>query len=514
MSSVGDLNFASFINQTFSHGSLHINNLHVLLKCLVHKLNLDEIELTIEEGSMKKHSAQSERSVSAENNFENYDQIQNRTDFVLPILPNPEKLNEVLCQETNSNPVVDMMDLLNLTKRVEALEITVQKLTSFYSFKKHQSGEENPKDSKGRESNSNEIEKTILIPSDKQTEETILIPSEKQSEETILNPSYTKTEETSNQVNPSKSFSPDQVSSKSSIHSDPTVNSQKSKDSQKDEEKSEKSIRSRSSLFSRENLKNLVDEQVRLQGSKMMEKITKISKIVCDLQKQVNAQQETVDDLLFATESLDVRIEETINEMKNFNKNIFCLKSDTKTLLSDSKIVEEKLDDLFTKHQIMSNLKANKSYVDELWRQKAFKTDLELCVRRNEFEPLIDILKLKFSLLNDNFEDLSAKTKKSFCCVQALVTESKNNWENNKEAIKFVIDEFKKDITILIHELVKNPSGLAGSKDLDTNLNCLVCKTNVSMVKVVKNIPKLSSVTQKFKRDMVKLYEKQDDNEE
>ena len=175
--------------------------------------------------------------------------------------------------------------------------------------------------------------------------------------------------------------------------------------------------------FLTEELKTLINQQINAAGSLISKKLSKIEKSVCGLQKTAMSHQETIDDLLFACESIDMKHVETVGEIKDFNSKILCLKRDVRTLIEDSTQFKSELEEVNTKYEIIDEVKTNKTYVDELWRQKAFKSDLEFFVRRDEFDPLVDVLQLKFSLLTEHFDKLDGKTKKSLACMKSEIDE-------------------------------------------------------------------------------------------
>lgn len=97
-----DKNLSELLNAAFDHGTVHFKFLEIFLKNLIVKFNL--------------------------NNDENFS-YSTKNDATLKSIPSTNTLKQGLCKD-ESNPLENMINVINLTKRVEALEISVQKLTS------------------------------------------------------------------------------------------------------------------------------------------------------------------------------------------------------------------------------------------------------------------------------------------------------------------------------------------------------------------------------------------------
>lgn len=104
----------SLLNNTFNNGTVHLKNLEQVIRLLVQKL---------------------------ENNDGNKSECSHREEFTDPIsklFSSKETMKHFMCTETKKNPMIEIINLLNITKRIEALEISVQKLTSIVqTFMKH-----------------------------------------------------------------------------------------------------------------------------------------------------------------------------------------------------------------------------------------------------------------------------------------------------------------------------------------------------------------------------------------
>jgi len=104
----------SLLNNTFDNGTVHIKNMEQVIKLIVQKL---------------------------ENNVGNKSECSREefTDPVAKLFSSIEAMKQSVCTDNEKNPMTEIINLLNVTKRVEALEISVQKLTSIvHTFMKHE----------------------------------------------------------------------------------------------------------------------------------------------------------------------------------------------------------------------------------------------------------------------------------------------------------------------------------------------------------------------------------------
>lgn len=437
MSKEHHVNFNDLLNLTFNNGSVNIKHLQLLFKILVAQLKLDDVEVFFSDQNLL--SKEYDDIQVTENEKEDV-----KMDPVITTISKPENLAEVLSQEESSNPLTDMSDLLKITERVEAVEISTKKLTTLIE--------------------------TLL-----KTEKSNEMKSEEFLEDSLISNSPSKKESTT-------------VSLSKHSQSSPITQKSSSASSKCDQ------------YFI--DFKDMVEKQIAqidATSFNASEKLSKLTKNVCDIQKTMMTLQETIDDLMYTCERNDLKSDDTAWEIKDFNSKIFCLKSDVTKLLNNSKEFKLKLVEVDTKYETMNNIKTNKSYVDELWNQKAFKSDLELMLRRDEFDDMTDILRLKFSLLNEHFEKLQENTKKSLACFKSKVDEKLEKQElmKFKDTTTNLFDEFTKELKTLLCELTKNP--------LDPNLNCILCDSKISMMKKAKDIPQLSAITQRFKLNMNKI---------
>lgn len=229
-------------------------------------------------------------------------------------------------------------------------------------------------------------------------------------------------------------------------------------------------------------------EAEKLLKKQIDEKLSSLNQNICDLQKKAIEFQEQIDDLMFASEQIDIKADETINDINDYNSKIFCLKSDVKTLVKDSKEFKEKFVSIAEMHEVMNNVKTNKSYVDELLRQKAFASDLEKFVPRDDFDTITDVLCLKFSLMEENFSKLKENLKNTLACFKSEIDEKleKSELKKFKDTMSTLFDDFVNALKILLFPLMNAP-GVNHSCDKEPS------------------IPKLDSVANRFKSKMDKI---------
>lgn len=104
----------SLLNNTFDNGTVHIKNLEQVIKLIVQKLD---------------------------NNVGDKSECS-RKEFMDPVgklFSSIETMKNNVCTENDKNSMTEIINLLNVTKRIEALEISVHKLTSIvHTFIKHE----------------------------------------------------------------------------------------------------------------------------------------------------------------------------------------------------------------------------------------------------------------------------------------------------------------------------------------------------------------------------------------
>lgn len=492
------VNFNDLLSLTFDNGSVHIKNLQTLFKILFTHLKLEDVRVSLGDQNLMLTACDVQILKESDNVVvvKKMDQKDVKTDPVVATIPKSDKLVENLCKSKHENPIVEMLDLLNITKRVEAVEISILKLISLVENLMKKDNDKKIKEADETENASkNESENLSKNSSISKIETPSINSVISTSSKELLTPTKKDSTPTNSprdsQGSPSlKSSTPSATNTQNSQASQEAVDSSPPKCCQPTID-----------------IEGIVKQQIDSASEIFCEKISKLSKEMCEIQKSMTTIQENVDDLIFACEQNDVKSNETAWEIKDFNSKIFCLKSDVKTLLSDAKNFKEKFIEVDAKCETLNTNKTNKFYVDELWNQKAFKSDLELFVPRDEFDPLTDILRLKFSLLSENFEKLQENTKKSLACFKSRIDEKleKQELEKFKDTTTTLFDEFVTELKILLHQLTKNPLGIAGTKNLDPNLNCFSCESKISMMKTTVTVPKLDAISQKFKYKLDKI---------
>lgn len=236
-----------------------------------------------------------------------------KNDPLVETMPSASTLKQGLCSEM-TNPIEDMMNVVNLTKRVEALEISVHKLTSLLQTIIQQQKKRN--DSDDEEENWQNFKTGNVIEPQKDDGET---------------------------AGTTKEF-----------------------------KGSTKSIKKCC-------IKNLNPSEDLL--SFPLNQISPIEQI-CHLQKQMSSTEGHIEDIFFACEQNDEKIDEAILSMNDFNRKIFCLKSNVNCLLVDSSVFKRQFHELSEKCEAMK--KTNKSYVDD-------QLKLFLSVAYDEMEKLVNI---------------------------------------------------------------------------------------------------------------------------
>jgi hypothetical protein len=262
-----------------------------------------------------------------------------------------------------------------------------------------------------------------------------------------------------------------------------------------------------SSKFNVDGMESFVNQQLEIANQVVNKSLSQITENVCELQKKSNTIQDQIDDLFFACKQNDIRNDEISRGTNNFNSKIFCLKTDVKSLLNDSESFKEKFVEIYRNLETMNKVKTNKSYVDELWNQKAYKSDLEKFVNRDEFDPMTDVLKLKFSLMQEELSKLQENLKTRTACLKLDFDDKmeKNEVLVIKENILRLFEGFKKELQTFLLPFVRNPVSAGGARKLENNMNCIACDTRIEMVKSAETIPKLETMSRRLKLGIDKI---------
>lgn len=380
-----DTNFSDLLNVTFDSGTVHFKYLEKFLKCLVEKLDLSEVSLD------------DKRKL-----------ISTKNDPMARAMPSAIKMKQGLCKD-EGNPVENLFDIVNLTKRVEALEISVGKLTSLVQTV---IAEQRKRDEEEKEWNE---EPEIAYEKEENQEN-----SEK-SQHPGGKISFTdqKPEETqkgfikccSKNLSPSSSFESLTLPQFHPLEPLPLLQPLPICPFKRLEKACKKKI---IQIKPEEKFANLCDlreleSHLKRQSDSVTSAINSnqlyLNQQICNIQKQIEKIEGHVEDIFFACEQNDERIDEAILSMNDFNGKIFCLKTNVKGLLDDSAEFKRDLMELKENHEAMNNSKADKSEVED--RFKAFWRMMESEMRK--FVLADDYFEVKFL-----FFELSGKFIMSF----------------------------------------------------------------------------------------------------
>ena len=443
------ISFKDLIDETFEDQGVHLKHLKSLFEILVTHLKLSNVQVYIENQDSLEERASSKRS----NNYQT--PIQSSLKVIQPC----EKLKKSLCNSEN-NPIVDMLDLVNVTKRVEALEVSFRKMTLLMetALKNQSSTEEKLKDL-------NQLVEGFRRFSGISSKDEYLDLRISETQEDFF-------EELSSETH-------------ASVQVDDVKTPVK---------------------FNGQEIEDIVKRHVVSSTDHVKEMFSTLKQEICELQKKTDQMQEQIDDLMFASEQNDLKIDETADGIKNFTSKIFCLKTDVKTLIKESEEFKEKFKIIDVKYETINKVKTDKFYVDELWRQKAFNSELEFYIRREEFEPVSDIIRLKLGLLEDHFTTLKVNLKKSLACFKLELDEKldKNELQKFRNVMSNSFEDFLNGLKSLLYEMMRSSVGVGGTKSLSHDLKCISCKSSIAMKKSELDIPQLDSISYRFKKNLDK----------
>lgn len=448
------VSFKDLVSLTFNDGSVHLKHLQMLFKILVNQLNLDDVAVPVDSNNL----------TPTELNYLNIcaaDPLCS-TDPVTKAVPASEKILKNVC-DSKANPIADMFNILNITKRLEAVELLIQKMTSLFDtiVEKQAAMEEtieNCRSPAARTSGGVEV-------ADDELEELTVTDTPRFSLQTLSNLTV-------------RSLLDDNSSSSSTTETGDATEQ----------------------INIEETVKKLVESELQ----NLVNKFDKLKEDFCDIQKEMFGFKEDVADAMFANEQIDGFFNETMNEMKSFNSNIFCLKTDVKTLVQDAEESKKKFSEMDSKFEAFNIAKTNKSYVDELLSQKAYKSDLYKFVTIDEFEPVCDVLRLKVALLDENLPKVRADVRAHLACFKTEIDDKLDKCELKrfKDHASNSFQVFLNDLKILLMEVSEKPLGSGGFQALQIETNCVCCKSQVQMKKSTINVPRLDSASTKFMRKL------------
>lgn len=470
MSEENHVNFNDLIKLTIDDGAVRLKHLQLLFKILVKQLNLDDVLVAIEDRNLLSHADNLQVLKNSDGSLlvTSDKKLESQVDRVVKVIPGSQNLARNLCKD-DSNPIVDMLNLLNLTKRTEALEISIQKMSS--------------------------LMQTVLM-NQANCEENFerLHRFEEKSREKSLSPS---------QLSVATECSKNHQETSSTQTTCPTVSS-KSYFSEQNQTSIEED--GKKQMLDQHFIEGIVKEQVDAADQRIEKTFSTLKQTVCKIQKKVFDLQEQTDDLMFTSEQNDLKIDDTASDIKDFTSKMFCLKSDVKTLLLDSQEFKRKFVTMDEKYEAMNNVKTNKSYVDDIWRQKAFNSDLQHFILKEDFYPISDVLQLQLSLIGEKSVKMQMSLKESLACFKAEMDEKleKNELLKFKSIMSRLFDDFLMELKVLLSTLVKNQTGVAGVNHLLPDVNCISCRSNISATKSTVSIPKLDSIAHRLKHGLDK----------
>lgn len=334
------LNFNSLLKQTFDNDSLHIKHLQTLFVNLVLHLKLEDV-LPGDRNSLATAS----------------DSLETSSMDLDEVVPQASEILEVLIKDKSSNPIIDLLNILNITKRLEAVEISLRRFTSCKGMMKEEveGGKLENLDEQTDSSSKTDSGKSSSASNETET-------SEHSQQETVLT-AETLSKQESN-VTPPPSLVTTHSSSTANSHrcSSPTLSVDLEPVTSED----------------------VVKQQIEAANAIIFGIIAKMKLDICDIQKTLGTTQDVLDDLIFSCEQNDITTDRVSADIGNFTSRFFCLKSDVKTLMEDSEQFKKNFIKIEEKFETMNIVKTNKSYVDELLSQKAFKSEIELLVPRSK----------------------------------------------------------------------------------------------------------------------------------
>lgn len=482
---MSEKNFSELLNATFDHGTVHFKHLEQFLKSLLVKLNLSNI-------------SDDERYTS-------------KNDPMMKAIPSTNTFKQGLCRD-ESNPFESMLNIVNLIKRVEALEISVQKLTSLIQtiIIEQRKREEDSIESEDDYVNRNDINSTV---SEVQM-------SKEQHDTDAKKPNQTEvgsSKEFKGLKNELKKCCEKNLNS-SSFETFGFVEGELLKElpctqsfSKCPFHRLEKSCKKKLSDIEPDNkYANLCDlreleRHLKEQNDSVFSLINSnhfyLHQQICQIQQQMGKIEGQIDDIFFACEQNDEKIDETISSLSEFNAKIFCLKADVRGLLDDSSEFKKKITDLNEKYETMNNVKANKSDDQLKLNLNIMFGELEKMVKVKYYEEFVDVVHMRMSMNEETLKKFQESVKKSLICFKAFLDEKldKDELKKFKSIVGTLFDDFVKDLKILIFNINQNAVSMGASKCLQTNLNCLVCDSKVSMT---TEFPQLENSSRLFKNKL------------
>lgn len=381
------------LNDTFDNGTIHIKYLEEIIRAIVGKLNLNEEKI---DDSVKC----SHKKLS--------DPVSN----LISSATNP-------CE----NSMLEILDLLNITKRIEALEISIQKISS--------------------------VIQTILT--NRPEKEASDIQNIQEIEINHFNMS--ESDDKSEDIQTIKSLT---------TPNDPQEITQ---------------------VFAKKI--SMLEERLDVITLSMNQNHQLMRNQICKIEENMKGYGEKFKDLFFACEQNDEKIDEFILSFDDFKSNMCCLKSDVKKLLEDSENNEEKFVQITMECENLKHLKADQSYVEDFLFNglEKISSELEHLIKLVEILVVENAnIKIGMMKLDKVFCKFKNDIIQAFHFLYSKIDEKleKKALKDFKITMKNQFDEFLKELKIIILENSRKSTGLGGI-ELLSSLKCISCENNIFM---------------------------------
>lgn len=235
---------------------------------------------------------------------------------------------------------------------------------------------------------------------------------------------------------------------------------------------------------------------------------------ICEIQTALSDVHEQIKDVFFASEENDSKWREAIASMNDFNSKIFCLKSDVKDLRNDSRNFTQKFARMEDEFETLNSVKANIAYVDEklLVQSKLLYSELKKFTPLEQFLDECDIVTLRMSIFNESLEKLEGDVKKALTCIQVRLDEKmcKDEIENFKTTVAYLFDDFLKELRLILFKMTEKSVASGTSKTLQPGLNCISCHSKVSTL--TSSLNKIDYSAARFKLMVGRIKEPKKDS--
>jgi uncharacterized coiled-coil protein SlyX len=214
---------------------------------------------------------------------------------------------------------------------------------------------------------------------------------------------------------------------------------------------------------------------------------------ICELQNQMRDVEEKMKDLFYACEQNEEKVEETDKSISDFNRQIFCLKSDVKVLLNDSQACKEKM---FKLEETCENLEVTKAGKAELVALRdAFFSELKLFTCLGDFNDECDRTRLHEAASDAIFAKFETEVKKTVRCLKVMLDEKmeKDALAKFKNITTMLFEQFINDLKSQMLNILNNATKYGTS----TALSCLCCDSKLSSLQ--KEFSALDKAADRFK---------------